>query len=86
MKNVQRLQLALGLGYRRVPTVPTIPPCPQAVLCNLPTLHLVHPPSFSCQDTVDPFGEFTSSFRRQKVGAAAAAKIYSPQIRWKLFV
>lgn len=72
MKNVQRLQLALGLGCR----VPTIPPCPQAVLCNLPTLHLVHPPLplYSCQDTVDPFGEFTSTFRRQKVGAAAAAK------------
>lgn len=65
-----------GCSWLWVPTVPTIPPCPQAVLCNLPTLHLVHPPLplYSCQDTVDPFGEFTSTFRRQKVGAATAAK------------
>lgn len=41
--------------------------CPRCTWCTL------HPPFF-CQDTVDPFGEFTSTFRRQKVGAAAAAK------------
>lgn len=40
--------------------------CPRCTWCTLPP--------FSCGDTVDPFGEFTSTFRRQKVGAAAAAK------------
>lgn len=66
-----------GCSWLWVPTVPTIPPCPRPCYATCPRCTwctLLPTPPFSSQDTVDPFGEFTSTFRRQKVGAAAAAK------------
>lgn len=56
--------------------------CPRCTWC---TLHLPLPCA-SCQDTVDPFGEFTSTFRPAKSRRGTSYEIYSPQIRWKLFV
>lgn len=51
-----------------------LPPGPR--LCNLPTLHLVptlrcspNRPPAPCQDTVDPFGEFTGKKSRRSLAA-----------------
>lgn len=76
MQHEKCATVAVGSGSRvPCPDYPAMPPGramqPAHVALGAPS-----PPPllYSCQDTVDPFGEFTSTFRRQKVGAAAAAK------------